>query len=167
MSDFCKNCNPHSLYHTTTVGECVVDIWFAEICQLTMCVFGSQSQALSKSTGLLCGSTASFADPYNVLFQKTFQLTLLGMHQCLLDMHQCSHVVPQTIVLTIAVKVLGMLYLHTNPLSLHWSWYWETYIQSSCQITQVLRFKNRQNRQYSSNKCPGGATCISRWISSA
>ena len=49
VSDLCKNCNPHSSYHTTAVGECLVHIWFAEICQLTMCVFGSQSM-LSKST---------------------------------------------------------------------------------------------------------------------
>ena len=58
MSDFCKICNPHSSYHTTAIGECLVDIWFAEICQLTMCVFGSQSM-LSKSTCFLYGSTAS------------------------------------------------------------------------------------------------------------
>ena len=25
MSDFCKNCNPHSSYHTTAVDECLVD----------------------------------------------------------------------------------------------------------------------------------------------
>ena len=25
MSDFCKNCNPHSSYHTTAIGEC---LWF-------------------------------------------------------------------------------------------------------------------------------------------
>ena len=43
MSDFCENCNPHSSYHDAAVGECLVDIWFAEICQLTLCVFGSQS----------------------------------------------------------------------------------------------------------------------------
>ena len=53
-----KNLNPHSSYHTTAVGECLVDIWFAEICQLALCVFGSQSM-LSKSTRLLYGSTAS------------------------------------------------------------------------------------------------------------
>ena len=35
MSDFCKNCNPHSSYHTTAIGECLVDIWIAGICQLT------------------------------------------------------------------------------------------------------------------------------------
>ena len=34
MSDFCENCNPHSSYHTTAVGECLVDndIQFAETC---------------------------------------------------------------------------------------------------------------------------------------
>ena len=37
------------------VGKCLVDIWFAEICQLTMCVFGSQTM-LSR---FLYGSTAS------------------------------------------------------------------------------------------------------------
>ena len=31
MSDFCENCNPYSSYHITTVGEYLVDIWFAEI----------------------------------------------------------------------------------------------------------------------------------------
>ena len=55
MSDFCENCNPHSSYHDAAVGECLVDIWFAEICQLTLCVFGSQSM-LSKSTRFLYGS---------------------------------------------------------------------------------------------------------------
>ena len=58
VSDFCKNCNHDSSYHTTAVGECLVDIWFAEICQLTLCIFESQS-VLSKSTGVLYGSTAS------------------------------------------------------------------------------------------------------------
>ena len=58
MSDFCKNCNHDSSYHTTAVCQCLVDIWFVEICQLTLCIFKSQS-VLSKSTGLLYGSTAS------------------------------------------------------------------------------------------------------------
>ena len=58
MSDFCENCNRHSSYHNAAVGECLVDIWFAEICQLTLCVFGSQSMH-SKSPCLLYGSTAS------------------------------------------------------------------------------------------------------------
>ena len=53
-----KNCNHDSSYHTTAVGECLVDVWFAEICQLNLCIFESQS-VLSKSTGLLYGSTAS------------------------------------------------------------------------------------------------------------
>ena len=26
MSDFCENCNPHSSYHTTAIGECLVDM---------------------------------------------------------------------------------------------------------------------------------------------
>ena len=30
MSDFRENCNPHSSYHTTIDGECLVDIQFAE-----------------------------------------------------------------------------------------------------------------------------------------
>ena len=77
------------------------------------------------------------------LFQNTIQLTLLSMHQCLLGMHHCSHVVPQTIVLTTAVN-FGHALLHTNPLSLHLSWYWETFIQSSYQIAQFLRSKSRQ-----------------------
>ena len=38
----------------------------------------------------------------------------------------------------------GHTSLHTNPLSLHLSWCWETFIQSSCLITQFLRSKNRQ-----------------------
>ena len=57
MFDFCENCNPHSSYHTTAVGKCLVDIWFAEICQLTLCVFANQFM-LSKSTCLLYGSSA-------------------------------------------------------------------------------------------------------------
>ena len=39
MPDFCENCNPYSSYHTTPVGECLVDISFAEICKLTLCTF--------------------------------------------------------------------------------------------------------------------------------
>ena len=39
MSDFCENYNPHSSYHTTAIGECLVDIWFAETCKLTMFTF--------------------------------------------------------------------------------------------------------------------------------
>ena len=58
MSDFWENCNPHSSYHTTAVGEYLVDIWFVEICQMTLYVFGTQFM-LSKSTRLLYGSTAS------------------------------------------------------------------------------------------------------------
>ena len=38
-SDFCENCNPHSSYHTTAVGECLVNIWFAETCKLTLFTF--------------------------------------------------------------------------------------------------------------------------------
>ena len=67
------------------------------------------------------------------------QLTLLGVHQR-------SHVPLQSfskaLVLTIAVKVLEMLQ-HTNPLSLNWSWYWETF-NLVCQNAQFLKFKNRQ-----------------------
>ena len=65
MSDFCKNCNPHSSYHTTAIGECLVDILNAEIWQLTMCVFGSQSM-LSRST-CFCMDLQPAADPYNVV----------------------------------------------------------------------------------------------------
>ena len=68
----------------------------------------------------------------SILFQNTIQLTLLGMHQCLMGMHQCSHVVH------------GHASFHTNPLSLHSGWYWETFIQPSCQIAQFLRSKTRQ-----------------------
>ena len=38
MSDFCKNYYPHFSYHTTAVGECLVDIWFAETCQTDFCL---------------------------------------------------------------------------------------------------------------------------------
>ena len=38
----------------------------------------------------------------------------------------------------------GHASLHTYPLSLHSSWHWETFIQSSCQIVQFFRFINRQ-----------------------
>ena len=48
----------HSSIYTAAIGECLVDIWFAEICQLTSCVFRSQPM-LSKSTRFLYGSTAS------------------------------------------------------------------------------------------------------------
>ena len=39
MPDFCENCNPHSSYHTTAVGERLVDIQFAETCKLTLFTF--------------------------------------------------------------------------------------------------------------------------------
>ena len=33
-------CNPHSSYHTTAaVGECLVNIWFAETCKVTLFTF--------------------------------------------------------------------------------------------------------------------------------
>ena len=48
MSDFCKNCNHDSSYHTTAVGECLVDIWFAEICQLTLVYFRKSIHAFKK-----------------------------------------------------------------------------------------------------------------------
>ena len=69
VSDFCKNCNHDSSYHTIAVSECLVDIWFAEICQLTLCIFESQS-ILSKSTGL-CMDLQPAADPYNVVCSQS------------------------------------------------------------------------------------------------
>ena len=39
----------------------------------------------------------------------------------------------------------GFGYASTNPLSLNWSWYWETFIQSSCQNVQFLRSKKDKN----------------------
>ena len=77
------------------------------------------------------------------------QLTLLGMHRC---SHVLSQSFSKAVVLTIAVKVLGMLQ-HTDPLSLNWSWYWETFIYSSCQNAQFLKSKNRQKMINSSTKC--------------
>ena len=38
----------------------------------------------------------------------------------------------------------GQASLHANPLSFHSRWYWETFIQCFCQMTQFLRSKNRQ-----------------------
>ena len=77
------------------------------------------------------------------LCQNSSQLFFIGMHQYLLGMHQCSHILPQAI-LTIAVKILGILHYSLSPLSMYSSWYWETFIQFSCQIVQFLRSKNRQ-----------------------
>ena len=76
------------------------------------------------------------------LFQNTIQLTLL-------DMHQCSHVIPQIFKSYCShnsCESFGHAHytLIINPLSLHSSWYWETFVQSSCQIAQFLRSKNRQ-----------------------
>ena len=53
------------------------------------------------------------------LFQNNIQLTFLGMHVCLHAGHasMLTWKVPQTIVLTIAVEVLGML--HNTLLPLH------------------------------------------------
>ena len=39
MSDFCENCNPHSSYYPTAIGECLVDFQFAETCNLTLFTF--------------------------------------------------------------------------------------------------------------------------------
>ena len=39
MSDFCENCNPHTSYHTTAVGECLVHIRLAETLKLTLFTF--------------------------------------------------------------------------------------------------------------------------------
>ena len=77
MSDFCKNCNHDSSYHTIAVGECLVDIWFAEICQLTLCIFERQS-VLSKSTGLLYGSTASCRSIQCCMYLNTWIATRHG-----------------------------------------------------------------------------------------
>ena len=41
---------------------------------------------------------------------------------------------------------------HTNPLSLNWSWYWETFIKSSCQNAQFLRSKNKIYDEALANK---------------
>ena len=49
-----------------------------------------------------------------------------------------------TIVLLIAVKVLGMLHYTLIPSHCISSWHWETFIQSSCQIVQFFRSKNKQ-----------------------
>ena len=54
----------------------------------------------------------------------TIQLTLLA---CIIA-HMSHHkFFSKAVVLTIAVKALGMLQ-HTNPFSLNWSWYCETFI---------------------------------------
>ena len=73
------------------------------------------------------------------LFQSTIQLTLLGMHQC-------SHVIPQTFKSYCShnsCESFGHTSLHTNP-SHCFQIDLETFIQSSCQIAQFLRSKNRQ-----------------------
>ena len=60
-----------------------------------------------------------------------FYNTLIPIQVTLFGVHHRPHGLPQNIIpiqLTLlAVKVLGMLQ-HTNPLSLNWSWYWETFI---------------------------------------
>ena len=73
------------------------------------------------------------------LFQNTIQLSLLGMHQC-------SHGVPQIFKSYShnSCESFGHAALHANPLSLHSSWYRETFIQSSCQIYKFLKSQNRQ-----------------------
>ena len=63
MSDFCKNCNPHSSYHTTAVGEYLVDIWFAEICQLTLFL---EVNPCFQRAHVFCMDLQPTADPYNV-----------------------------------------------------------------------------------------------------
>ena len=66
-------------------------------------------------------------------------------------MHQCSHdVVPQTFKSKIVTHNscesfwTCFIIIHINLLSLHSNWYWEIFLQSSCQIVQSLRSKNRQ-----------------------
>ena len=39
ISYLCKNCNPNSWYHTSAVGECLVDIRFAETYKPTLFTF--------------------------------------------------------------------------------------------------------------------------------
>ena len=67
--DFCKNYNRHSSYHTTAVGECLVNIWFAEICQLTMCVFLEVNPCFQKAH-VSCMDLQPAADPYNVVYVR-------------------------------------------------------------------------------------------------
>ena len=101
MSDFCENCNHHSSYHTTAVGEYLVDIWFAEICQMTLNVFGSQSM-LSKSTRLLYGSTASCR---SIQCCTITDNSLYGRPTCTCNACQCRSNSISTSMLLLAVPV--------------------------------------------------------------
>ena len=72
MSDFCENCNPHS-YHTTAIGEYLVDIWFTEIGYVKwLCVFGSQSMLSKNIRDIFCMDLQPAADPYNVVCKVSF-----------------------------------------------------------------------------------------------
>ena len=75
MSDFCENCNPHSSYHTTAVGEYLVDIWFAEIYQMTLYVL-EVNPCFQKAHHLFCMDLQPAADPYNVCMWIVQQVIL-------------------------------------------------------------------------------------------
>ena len=65
MSDFCKNCNPHSSYHTTAVGECLVDIWLQKYVNW-LCVILEVNPCFQKAH-VFCMDLQPAADPYNVV----------------------------------------------------------------------------------------------------
>ena len=117
VSDFCKNCNHDSSYHTTAVGECLVDIWFAEICQLTLCIFESQS-VLSKSTGLLYGSTASCRSIQCCMYTNHCLCYLISSTQvqlhCRLDFFTYRNLFQNEISDDFSSKSLLKLLIHSN-----------------------------------------------------
>ena len=64
MSDFCENCNPHSSYHTTAVGENLVEFGLQKYVKW-LCMFLEVNPYFQKAH-LFCMDLQPAADPYNV-----------------------------------------------------------------------------------------------------
>ena len=70
MSDFCENCNPHSSYHTTAVGECLVGIAFAETCKLTLFTLSKIFISLKNEMRVYCMTNRQLSFVCRILLQN-------------------------------------------------------------------------------------------------
>ena len=65
-------------YHTTAVGEYLVDIWFAEICQMTLCMFLEVNPCFQKAH-VFCMDLQPAADTMLYVQRKQRFLSLSRM----------------------------------------------------------------------------------------
>ena len=88
ISDFCTNCNPHSLNHTTTIGECLINIWYAETCKLTLFTFLKTSIGLKLGSSLYAqtDSLSMHVCMYFVCSLHVYTPTLYNIHACWLNL---------------------------------------------------------------------------------